>query len=122
MSSGEESDLIYDWAEAGPRNPHYPGHVMLDDETLRDGLQSPSVTDPPLETKVEILHLMESLGIETADVGLPGAGPAPARSGAAVVPRDFRAAAEYPSQLRCANSDGGHSTNCRGHATHRSAY
>jgi len=48
---------------------------MLDDETLRDGLQSPSVTDPPLATKVELLHLMERLGIETADVGLPGAGP-----------------------------------------------
>jgi 2-isopropylmalate synthase len=47
---------------------------MLDDETLRDGLQSPSVIDPNLETKVEILHLMENLGIETADVGLPGAG------------------------------------------------
>jgi len=75
MSSGEQNALIYDWAEAGPRNPHYPAHVMLDDETLRDGLQSPSVTDPSLETKVQILHLMESLGIETADVGLPGAGP-----------------------------------------------
>ncbi len=75
MSSGEQNALIYDWAVAGPRNPHYPPHVMLDDETLRDGLQSPSVTDPSLETKVEILHLMESLGIETADVGLPGAGP-----------------------------------------------
>jgi 2-isopropylmalate synthase len=48
---------------------------MLDDETLRDGLQSPSVTDPGLEVKVELLHLMDSLGIETADVGLPGAGP-----------------------------------------------
>jgi 2-isopropylmalate synthase len=48
---------------------------MLDDETLRDGLQSPSVVDPPLEVKVEILHLMNRLGIETADVGLPGAGP-----------------------------------------------
>jgi 2-isopropylmalate synthase len=47
---------------------------MLDDETLRDGLQSPSVIDPSLETKVEVLHLMERLGIETADVGLPGAG------------------------------------------------
>jgi 2-isopropylmalate synthase len=75
MSSGDQNALIYDWAAAGPRKPHYPGHVMLDDETLRDGLQSPSVTDPSLETKVEILHLMESLGIETADVGLPGAGP-----------------------------------------------
>jgi 2-isopropylmalate synthase len=47
---------------------------MLDDETLRDGLQSPSVTDPPAAAKVEILHLMENLGIETVDVGLPGAG------------------------------------------------
>jgi 2-isopropylmalate synthase len=47
---------------------------MLDDETLRDGLQSPSVTDPPAEAKVKILHLMENLGIESADVGLPGAG------------------------------------------------
>ncbi|MGZ4839962.1 MAG: hypothetical protein ACXVZR_15540, partial [Terriglobales bacterium] len=47
---------------------------MIDDETLRDGLQSPSVTDPPVDDKLKILHLMESLGIETADVGLPGAG------------------------------------------------
>ncbi len=47
---------------------------MLDDETLRDGLQSPSVTDPPVAAKLEILHFMENLGIETADVGLPGAG------------------------------------------------
>jgi 2-isopropylmalate synthase len=47
---------------------------MLDDETLRDGLQSPSVTDPSVGTKLEILHFMENLGIETVDVGLPGAG------------------------------------------------
>ena len=70
-----EDGLIYDWARAGPRHAVYPQHVMLDDETLRDGLQSPSVSDPALEAKVELLHLMESLGIETADVGLPGAGP-----------------------------------------------
>jgi 2-isopropylmalate synthase len=74
MKPGEDA-LIYDWARAGPRQARYSQYVMLDDETLRDGLQSPSVSDPPLETKVEILHLMESLGIETADVGLPGAGP-----------------------------------------------
>jgi 2-isopropylmalate synthase len=48
---------------------------MLDDETLRDGLQSPSAIDPPIEKKRELLHLMNSLGIDTADVGLPGAGP-----------------------------------------------
>jgi 2-isopropylmalate synthase len=47
---------------------------MLDDESLRDGLQSPSVTDPPVGAKIEILHFMENLGIETIDVGLPGAG------------------------------------------------
>jgi 2-isopropylmalate synthase len=66
--------LIFDWASAGPRTTSWPAHVMLDDETLRDGLQSPSVTDPPAAAKVEILHLMENLGIETVDVGLPGAG------------------------------------------------
>ncbi len=74
MNALEEKSLIYDWATQGPRRAQWPSHVMIDDETLRDGLQSPSVTDPPLETKLQILHLMESLGIETADVGLPGAG------------------------------------------------
>jgi 2-isopropylmalate synthase len=74
MNSAEASNLIFDWAAQGPRRALWPDHVMLDDETLRDGLQSPSVSDPSLETKVAILHLMESLGIETADVGLPGAG------------------------------------------------
>ncbi len=66
-------ELIHDWNvddEASAR----PRQVMLDDETLRDGLQSPSVTDPPIEKKRELLHLMNSLGIETANVGLPGAG------------------------------------------------
>jgi len=75
MNSAEQSNLIFDWAAQGPRRVQWPDNVMIDDETLRDGLQSPSVSDPSLETKVLILHLMESLGIETADVGLPGAGP-----------------------------------------------
>jgi 2-isopropylmalate synthase len=70
----DESQLIFDWAATGPNAVTWPEHVMLDDETLRDGLQSPSVLDPSLETKIELLHLMERLGIETADVGLPGAG------------------------------------------------
>src|SRR5262245_63593826 len=48
---------------------------MLDDETLRDGLQSPSVRNPGIDDKIEILHHMNALGIDTADVGLPGAGP-----------------------------------------------
>jgi 2-isopropylmalate synthase len=70
----DENQLIFDWAKFGPSAVDWPEHVMLDDETLRDGLQSPSVIDPSVETKVEVLHLMERLGIETADVGLPGAG------------------------------------------------
>ncbi len=51
------------------------GRVELDDETLRDGLQSPSVKSPSIEQKIGILHLMEALGIDSADIGLPGAGP-----------------------------------------------
>lgn len=52
-----------------------PGrHIGLDDETLRDGLQSPSVSEPSVEKKIELLHLMNELGIDTADIGLPGAG------------------------------------------------
>ena len=67
-------DLIYDWNTVGEFQK-LPHGVEFDDETLRDGLQSPSVTDPPIEKKIEILHLMEALGIHSADVGLPGAGP-----------------------------------------------
>ena len=70
-----EEQLIYDWSRHGSRNTERPAVAMLDDETLRDGLQSPSVVDPPLQTKIKILHLMNSLGIETADIGLPGSGP-----------------------------------------------
>src|SRR5271156_227468 len=51
------------------------GPVLLTDETLRDGLQSPSVRDPSIEEKLSILHLMEALGINSLDLGLPGAGP-----------------------------------------------
>ncbi len=70
-----ESELIYDWNRAGGAVSPARGKVELDDETLRDGLQSPSVRSPSVEQKIAILHLMESLGIESADVGLPGAGP-----------------------------------------------
>ena len=68
-----KNDLIYDWNREGPPLPSR--RVEFDDETLRDGLQSPSVTDPTIEKKIELLHLMDSLGIDTADIGLPGAGP-----------------------------------------------
>jgi 2-isopropylmalate synthase len=65
--------LIYDWNKIGA--PARPPRVMLDDETLRDGLQSPSVRTPTIGQKIKILHLIDQLGIDTADIGLPGAGP-----------------------------------------------
>ncbi len=68
------SALIHDWNQASP-DLLLKGKVLLNDETLRDGLQSPSVRDPSIAQKIEILHLMESLGINALDLGLPGAGP-----------------------------------------------
>ncbi|MES1240765.1 MAG: LeuA family protein [Acidobacteriota bacterium] len=71
-----EADLIHDWNRAsGPDLRPARGRVELDDETLRDGLQSPSVRSPSIEDKLRMLHLMAALGIEAADIGLPGAGP-----------------------------------------------
>lgn len=64
--------LIHDW---NADENHKPSVVMLDDETLRDGLQSPSVLSPSIEQKLRILHLIERLRIDAADIGLPGAGP-----------------------------------------------
>jgi isopropylmalate/homocitrate/citramalate synthase len=71
MTETNRDELIHDW------NAPYPTidfEVQFDDETLRDGLQSPSVRDPELDQKIELVHLMDELGIHTADVGLPGAG------------------------------------------------
>jgi 2-isopropylmalate synthase len=64
--------LIHDW-----NTPDWKasGGIQFDDETLRDGLQSPSVLDPDLDDKLALIHLMDRLGIHTANVGLPGAGP-----------------------------------------------
>ncbi len=70
----EERDLIYDWNDAGERWVR-PTTIQFDDETLRDGLQSPSVKAPGIDEKIRILHLMDRLGLDTADIGLPGAGP-----------------------------------------------
>jgi 2-isopropylmalate synthase len=68
------SDLVYDWNTIDPALPAPGRHIGFDDETLRDGLQSPSVREPDVEQKIELLHLMNDLGIDTADIGLPGAG------------------------------------------------
>src|SRR6516162_3211636 len=73
--SAEVSDLIYDWNKVYAASMKPAGRVLLNDESLRDGLQSPSVHDPTIEEKIEILHLMDDLGINSLDIGLPGAGP-----------------------------------------------
>ena len=70
--SALHSELIYDWNEEQPGE--FP-KIEFDDETLRDGLQSPSAKDPGLDVKLKLIHLMDELGIHTADVGLPGASP-----------------------------------------------
>src|SRR5262249_38858939 len=63
------------WNQNYPASLKPSGPVLLNDETLRDGLQSPSVRDPSIEEKIHILHLMEAVGINQLDLGLPGAGP-----------------------------------------------
>jgi 2-isopropylmalate synthase len=72
----DEQSLIYDWNRSETTFDWSTATgVQLDDETLRDGLQNPSVVDPPIDAKVRLLHLMDRLGVDTADIGLPGAGP-----------------------------------------------
>ncbi len=71
----KDSELIYDWNVATGKRARPARAIEFDDETLRDGLQSPSVTSPSIDKKIEILHLIDRLGIQTADIGLPGAGP-----------------------------------------------
>lgn len=65
--------LIHDWNVTDPAP--LKSHVEVCDETLRDGIQSPSVSDPPIEDKLELIELMEKIGITIANIGLPGAGP-----------------------------------------------
>lgn len=76
----DEQSLIYDWNRVGSTFDWSSVSVQLDDETLRDGLQNPSVVDPPIEDKIRLLHLMDRLRIDTADIGLPGAGPRAVRA------------------------------------------
>ncbi len=73
-TSQERSEIIHDWNALGLDEPAIRGDVELLDETLRDGIQSPSVTDPSPEDKVGLVHLMNDLGITAADVGLPASG------------------------------------------------
>lgn len=71
----DQQKLVYDWNLIGNNEPLTNKPVLLNDETLRDGLQSPTVCDPSIEDKIHLMHLMEDLGIHMLDIGLPGAGP-----------------------------------------------
>ena len=72
----QESELIYDWNQSNSAFDWSNAKgIQLNDETLRDGLQNPSVVDPPIGDKIRLLHLMDQLGIHSANIGLPGAGP-----------------------------------------------
>jgi 2-isopropylmalate synthase len=77
---GHTGDLAFDWNDAGRLPAPSPGVVSFDDETLRDGLQSPSARHPSLDERIGFVELAASLGITSADVGLPGAVPAPRRT------------------------------------------
>jgi len=70
-----EQDLMYDWNSVEKVAPLSPKkRIQFLDETLRDGIQSPSVVDPVIEDKLRLVDLANDLGIDTMDIGLPGAG------------------------------------------------
>jgi isopropylmalate/homocitrate/citramalate synthase len=96
----EERDLIYDWNVGEEAPPRPPRPVQVVDETLRDGLQSPSVTDPSIEDKLQALHFQARLGVHGNDIGLPGAGPR-AKESTLALAREI-ARAKLPIEPYCA--------------------
>ena len=100
----QQNEWIYDWNVATPPAIAPSTHVLLNDETLRDGLQNPSVFDPSIEEKIEILHLMESLGIDAVNIGLPGAGPRAVAHTEALAREIADAPHEDQAQLRGAHA------------------
>ena len=70
-----DADVVYDWNTNGHATSPPMRKVELFDETLRDGIQSPSVADPSIDAKLEIVRLLDAVGVEYADIALPGAGP-----------------------------------------------
>src|SRR6516165_11962809 len=69
-----EADIIYDWNALERRGSLFKHKIAFFDETLRDGVQCPSVVDPKIEDKIKLVHLMNDVGIDHVDIGLPGAG------------------------------------------------
>ncbi len=111
MAEGQK--LVYDWNQIGESEPLTNKRVLLDDETLRDGLQSPTVSDPPIEDKIHLLHLMEDLGIQMLDIGLPGAGPRAKADSLALAQEIARSRLKHPPELRRPYDDSGHRSDSR---------
>lgn len=91
---------IYDWNEKDRRGPILRKPPRLNDETLRDGLQSPSVRDPSLEQKMELIRLMARLGIDSVSIGLPAAGERAKRDAEALL--RFIVEEKLPIRANCA--------------------
>src|SRR5262245_23504624 len=72
--ASEPGQLVFDWNRLQGFQFRHKPDLERNDETLRDGLQSPSVKDPTLDQKIRLLHLMEDLRVASCDIGLPGAG------------------------------------------------
>ena len=100
MSEPSRHELVHDWNQLHGSFDYAGIEVELDDETLRDGLQNPSVRDPSVDEKRRLLHLMCDLGIHAVDIGLPGAGPR-AREAAMALAREI-AEQDLPIEANCA--------------------
>lgn len=96
----DPSTLLFDWNtfNIDENKPSYP--IELCDETLRDGIQSPSVVDPSLPNKLRLVELMDAIGIHIANIGLPGAGPRAYQDVAAIA--RFVRDNHFQLQLNCA--------------------
>jgi 2-isopropylmalate synthase len=71
----DRAELIHDWNLGGACPPKPPQKIHLNDETMRDGLQSPSAKTPAIDDMVAHLHNCAAVGIHALNIGLPGAGP-----------------------------------------------
>jgi isopropylmalate/homocitrate/citramalate synthase len=74
LETTDVAALVYDWNEKDRRGPLLRRKPQFVDETIRDGIQSPSVRDPSIEQKMELVRLMDQLGLQVVNLGLPGAG------------------------------------------------
>lgn len=71
----QSANIFYDWNIQPERGKPDSSGLIITDNTLRDGLQSPSAIDPSIEEKLRILHLLDRLGVKRVDLGFPASSP-----------------------------------------------